>query len=491
MGSIPGLLGLNGGAGGSGFSGPESADIMVGVTPEQATQAFGQSNDALAKQQALLQALQGSNGIGNQQTALQQQQQLAQQQQQTAGMYQNLASGVGPNPAQAQFAQNTAQNVAQTGALMAGQRGASQNVGLIARQAGMQGAQQQQTAAGQAATLQAQQQLQGLQGLSAQQAAIGQTNQNAAQIAANQINNQVGQTNANTNAAQAQYGNVMNAIGAVNNAKVGMQSNVNNVNGQLANTMLQGQQAIIGGLMNGGGAKGLMGAEGGEVFGDEDKTTVQNPGTPDTSTPTFSQNSATDALSGAKKGGGGGGGLAMLALLADGGMAEGPQSPFGQFLTGVKMSDAPNVSTPSFGANAGADALREGAERAGKKLMGGQKSDADGPAATIGGYAGAEGAGAASGAGLSGFASGAMSGLSGLSQGGMAQKDLRSGGPVTASGGTQKAVASGDDYANDKIPAMLSEHEIVLPRSVTMSKDPVKSAASFVQSVLAKRKARA
>jgi len=59
---------------------------------------------------------------------------------------------------------------------------------------------------------------------------------------------------------------------------------------------------------------------------------------------------------------------------------------------------------------------------------------------------------------------------------------------VRANSPKQKAVAKGDDYANDKIPAVLSEHEIVLPRSVTLSDDPVGNAAKFVAQTLAKRR---
>jgi hypothetical protein len=76
-----------------------------------------------------------------------------------------------------------------------------------------------------------------------------------------------------------------------------------------------------------------------------------------------------------------------------------------------------------------------------------------------------------------------------FAKGGMT-KDFRAGGRVSASSPKEKAVKSGNSYANDKIPAVLSEHEIVLPRSVTLSKDPVGEAAKFVAGVIAKRKAR-
>ncbi len=45
----------------------------------------------------------------------------------------------------------------------------------------------------------------------------------------------------------------------------------------------------------------------------------------------------------------------------------------------------------------------------------------------------------------------------------------------------------GDNYSNDVVPARLSPGEIVLPRSVTMSEDPVGNAAKFVAAVMAKQ----
>ena len=75
-------------------------------------------------------------------------------------------------------------------------------------------------------------------------------------------------------------------------------------------------------------------------------------------------------------------------------------------------------------------------------------------------------------------------------RGGMARKDFRGGGKVSASSENQKAKVKGDSYANDKIPAMLSEHEIVIPRKITMGPDPVRASAQFVHAVLAKRRSR-
>lgn len=55
---------------------------------------------------------------------------------------------------------------------------------------------------------------------------------------------------------------------------------------------------------------------------------------------------------------------------------------------------------------------------------------------------------------------------------------LRAGGSVPG-----KAAVRGDSYSNDTVPAVLSPGEIVLPRSVTQSKDPAKHAAAFVAAI--------
>jgi len=88
---------------------------------------------------------------------------------------------------------------------------------------------------------------------------------------------------------------------------------------------------------------------------------------------------------------------------------------------------------------------------------------------------------------------GTASMTSGLAKKGMAASRgglADGGGPVNAKKDSEKAVKSGNSYSNDKIPAMLSEGEVVLPRSVTQSKDPARAAANFVSKVLAKRKVR-
>jgi hypothetical protein len=76
-------------------------------------------------------------------------------------------------------------------------------------------------------------------------------------------------------------------------------------------------------------------------------------------------------------------------------------------------------------------------------------------------------------------------------KGGKVEHDFRGGGHVAATKPQEKAVKPGNSYANDKVKALLSEGEIVLPRTVTQAKDPAGAAADFVAKIMAKRKARA
>ena len=227
---------MAGGAGGTGFSGPKSANIRSPVTDAQAQQAYEANQAALAQQQAFLQSVQAQNGLQNQTNVFNQ--------------LQNTANGVGPNPAQAMLANTTGANVANQAALMAGQRGAAANPALIARQAAMQGANIQQQAAGQGAALQAQQ----------SQGALGQMGAMANQ----QAGQQAAATGAVTAGQNAQQQNLLNSISGVNNANVSMQNSINDSNAAMARQGMAGQQALMGSLMGAAGSA-MMGAEGGQV----------------------------------------------------------------------------------------------------------------------------------------------------------------------------------------------------------------------------------
>ena len=224
-----------------------------------------------------------------------------------AAQLQGLANGTGANPAQAQLQQATQANTANTAALMAGQRGSSQNAGLIARQAGQQGAANQQTAAGQAATLGAQQQIAAMNNL-----------QN---LASTQVS-QGGQALTGENqAAQGVYGISEGAAGTANNtnAQTAAQNTASN-NGLLGGAV-SGISSALGGLFANGGAVPML-ADGG-TLGSQDTSSggswVGNwlNNTP-SSVPAPQQNTSPSS-SGGKSLGSGLGSVAMLAMAADGG----------------------------------------------------------------------------------------------------------------------------------------------------------------------------
>jgi hypothetical protein len=265
MGAV--LGGMTGGLFGSGTTGAGTA-IMNPSTQAQADQTYGNTQQGLQQQQAFLQAVNGQNGVGNQANVFAQQQQLANQ-------LNAQAAGTGPNPAMAQLNRATAANTANQAALMAGQRGASQNAGLLARNASMVGAQNQQSAAGQAATMGAQQQIAAQQQLGAQQAsmaglaqnqignqqqAIGGYNQAALQGQSNVLGGINGQNTVNQRQNEAAnknasgvFGNIAGALGPIGNMAFGG-------GGAMAGYAGTGAMAGGGGLMAGGAGDALAGA---------------------------------------------------------------------------------------------------------------------------------------------------------------------------------------------------------------------------------------
>ncbi len=170
---------------------------------------------------------------------------------QTYGQQQNLAktlldqsNGSGPNPAQAQFNQNTAANVANQAALAAGQRGASANVGAIQRQNANMGAGVQQQAVGQEATLDAEQRLAAQQQLQKQYSDMANQSLTGEQI---QQTGQAAQNNAiNTG------GLGTNQINSA--AELANQTANNNITGGFLSslgTVLPGIAKGVGGLFSG------------------------------------------------------------------------------------------------------------------------------------------------------------------------------------------------------------------------------------------------
>lgn len=437
MGAIGGMLGTAGGAAGTGFKGPESVNLVNPVNGAQLSQADIGVNNSMQSQQQLLQALQGQNGIGNQS--------------QVYNQLQGIANGTGPNPAMAQLNQTTGANVANQAALMAGQRGASSNVGLMARQAAQVGGNIQQQAVGQGATMQAN------QSLNAINAAGG--------IAGQQVNNQVGQTNANTNAQQAYQQNLLGAQAQYNNAQMGLQSNINTNNTALVGNVQKQQGDVIGGL-----AKGA-------------------------------------AMAAAAAGGG------MITKYADGGdtsfqapqQPAGPQSKFGQFLKGSTGAAAIQPINPQGGGGAtGGSDLNNGIADATAALGKGiKKQFATQPDTNPQ----AQAAGAPNPTpNLSVPQAPVASPNSLMADGGMVPALLSPGEKYLAPKEVEEVAKGkanpaqvgkivpgkpkfkGNNYANDVVPAKLKEGGVVIPNSIMQSKDPARGAADFVNKIMAKRR---
>jgi hypothetical protein len=223
-----------------------------GINADQLNQSIAQNTGAYQQQNDLAQAL-ASQG----QQGMQAQSGLAQ-------ALQAQAMGMGPNPAAAQLANQTGNNIASQAALMAGQRGAGSNVGLMARQAAQQGGAIQQNAVGQNAVLQAQQQLAAQKQLQ--------------DLAASQIGQQTNAVGNLNNFALQNQGQMFN-----------MQANQNQVNAGMAAGNAANTAGAIGGLINAAGGAATMGAkfDGGIIEGEpkHDYDTPKNDTVPTLLTP--------------------------------------------------------------------------------------------------------------------------------------------------------------------------------------------------------------
>lgn len=376
------------------------------------------------------------NGYQNSQDIQSQQQGLANQlQQQTLGQ--------GPNPAQAALNQATGNNVQTQAALMASQRGAGSNPALIARQAAQQGAATQQTAAGQGATLQAQQQIAAEQALQQQQANLASGN-----VAEQGVNASLFNSAANANNSQ-------------NNNQVQNYGMEQGINSQVAQNNTNAVNKSTSGLIGGAGSlAALLAAKGGMV----------------------------------KMSGGG--------LTPDVGVSGSIHSPYAPDLSnsGV-LGDSPSSNSSQSLPSGSSDSSDPFANIGGKGGVGqgitGSSQDAGGGALAGGaGDAGTISDGAmlaAKGGKVSDSAKGPRSHVGRWLNDKNAKKSMiepmlsATGGKVKTMAPGEGAVKSGNSYSNDKIPALLSEGEIVLPRSVTMHKMAPEKAAEFVRKTLAKK----
>lgn len=201
--------------GGGGSNKGTNFQANSGVNPNDVAAQMTINFNDQQKQKALLDALSGQNGIQNQSNVYNQ--------------LQSVALGQGPNPAQAMLAQATGANIANQAALMAGQRGAGANAGLLARQAAQQGGALQQNAVGQGASMQAQQSL----------GALGQLGALSSQQVAQQQRAQEAIVNAGLNEQQIRQQAVLGASGQ---------------NAALQGQIAQGQIGAVGGIAQGLGA---------------------------------------------------------------------------------------------------------------------------------------------------------------------------------------------------------------------------------------------
>jgi hypothetical protein len=410
MGAIGGMLGVNGGAGGTGFSGPQSASITNPTTAGQISGAYTGAQNSMNSQQQLLQALQGQNGLGNQS--------------QVYNQLQGVANGTGPNPAQAMLNQSTGENVANQAALMAGQRGASSNVGLMARQAAQQGANTQQQAVGQAATMQANQSLNAI---------------NSAGAMANaQAGNQINQANTNTASQQAEQQALLNAQQGVNSSNVSNQASINSANAGLAGSEMGMAGSAIGGAASG----------------------------------------AAMAMAGPAAMANGG---SVMDTVSAGGLTTDPNQPssaFGKFLKNMRPQNSPDASMQQ-----GMTAL-SGAIATHMK----SNPNTPAPASTTtGGDMIGSGDMAAKGGTVKALVSPGEKYLPPKAVAAVEKgaNPMKVGETIK---GKPKVGGAVNSYANDTVKKNLKEGGVIVPRSETQSKDPSNASAKFVAAVLAKRK---
>lgn len=442
---------------------PTGAPLSMPVTSEQATDAYNQSQTGIANQAAFLAALQAQSGIQNQSDAYKQ--------------MQGVANGTGPNPAQAMLAQATGSNVANQAALMAGQRGAGSNIGLMARQAAQTGAGIQQNAAGQAATMQANQSLSALNNLSG--------------IAGQQVGQEAAATGALTGAQQSEQQLLLNSLAQQNDASVKNAKSLNEINSGQAQSGAKAQAGVIQGAM------GMIGlAKGGSVPHYAGGAYVPvGPAVPVTSAPIDQSRQP----------------LQFAEDKQPAGAPMGPSAPPSPKAP-TKFAKSVSVMGDSQDPNKQSDPFNQEGQAVGKGIGAGLKGLASG----IQGLFGSGSDGAAPADSQPGDMSSSMMDNLGVEAGGAAGgMEFARGGPVKAmvSPGERylspsevdkvakgkkapekagekihgKAKVNGDSLRNDVVPKTLQEGGIVLPRSVTGSKNPHEAAHKFVSAILAKQ----
>jgi hypothetical protein len=389
-----------------------------GASVEQAQDLYNQQQQRLAQQQQFTQALmaQSPQAIANQQML--------------GSQLAAATQGIGPSVAQTQLAETTGQNVKRQGALMQSTRGASGNVGLMSRNIANVGAQTQQQAAGQAATLRAQeilaarQQLQGLTG--AQLGQIGQAQQTGL----------VGTTNAQQN--------ILNAIAQKNATEAGIQQQI-----------AQGQGGLLQGLMGGM----MMLADGGEV--------TQEPSNEKSYWEKFKESYANQAKQAMN--------TPSESKTFEGGRAMGQAMAKG---VGSLFKSKPDTGTPG-GGYAGANLNVNTAMPTPINPLATSQSIGALKLPFLG---------MAEGGKVPAMVSPGERYLppSEVEKVKKGEKEAVHAGKKIPG----KAKVDGDNLQNDTVHATLKEGGIVIPRSVMQSDDPAEQARKFVAAVLAKKQAK-
>lgn len=404
-----------GGQQGAGFQ-AQAAPLQQTTTTAQAQEQQAAAQNSIAQQQALANQLSAQGGIQNQSSVYGQQQALANQ----LGA---MAQGQGPSVARAQLAETTGANVANQAALMAGQRGAGANAGLIARQAAQQGGAIQQQAAGQAATLRAQEQLAAIGALQQQQGMLGN-------LATTQVGQQTQATQFQTQAQMAEQQQLQANINAQNQAQLQNVAQQNQYNAALAEQNAKQAGGMGAGIASGLGAAvtGLMG--GGSKPATAPATTsglINNPATGGVMTP-----AGQPVVQGP---------LQQSGKFAQGGQVGFPAIMKENYKGKSKLGSHLHGFAKGGSAHKKIDALVSPGEKIlppaqAKKVKDGKAHPFDG-AKTV--------------------------------------------------PGKPKVDGAVNSYANDTVPKKLAEGSIVLPRSVTKAKDPSAAAHKFIETLKAKK----
>lgn len=357
---------------------------------------------------------------------------------------------------------------------MAGQRGTGANAGLIARQAAQQGAATQQNAAGQAATLRAQEILNARQQVQNQQ-------QMEAGLSTQEVGQQTGAVGTLNQAAQSEQQNLLNAINQSNAANINNAAQQNSANAGVAAHNAASQAGILGGGLQGmGQALPLLGKLFGGAAEEEEGGGEEAPagagvakGGEITKRGTVKYASGGDVASTPK----------YSAPSPKVYAAGGPVSNVGQFLYASAPSNQSGtqysgISSPQGGRDNSAEIQKSTAAGIGSIANFVKPSGSDSDEGGL--YGDNNLAGAGENTGGQSFNASTMA-----AKGGKIIK-----GEQYAAKGKEvpgKAKVKGDSYKNDNVKALLSPGEIILPRSIAQSPNAAQASARFVAAIKAKK----